>query len=166
MTYGEWVEANTAEHLQCQQQHQEQHQDNGDEEAVKAAQGQGEEGSAEAADAGARRFFYGMASVSNTFSPSLPSASADGQQQRHRFGFLAQALPSLTKDTTHPVLAPAPQKLNWHGLDCRLGWAGILSEAHYDFQRNFIGMVAGRKRYLLRSVSHRSDPLTTIPNRM
>jgi hypothetical protein len=126
-----------------------------------------------------------MASVSNTY-----SAGADGHrlarkgkegkgENSHRFAFLADALPSMTAGGAPPLLAPSPHKMNWHGLDCRLGtqilvdnqrvtlwapvyiprsilsgacragWGGILSEAHYDYQRNFIALVGGRKRYFL-----------------
>eukprot|EP01045_Picozoa_sp_COSAG04_P030470 COSAG04_NODE_5306_length_1665_cov_1.584930_1_plen_299_part_00 len=85
--------------------------------------------------------YYGMATVPNTYAPD-----AGG---RFRFGFLAGALPSMTKDGAPPLLAPAPNKLSWHGLDCRLGHPGIVSEAHYDFKRNFVAVLAGEKRYLL-----------------
>eukprot|EP01052_Picozoa_sp_SAG31_P015291 SAG31_NODE_979_length_10600_cov_13.736025_6_plen_187_part_00 len=37
----------------------------------------------------------------------------------------------------------------WSGIDCRFGWAGINSEAHYDFKRNFVAVLAGWKRWIL-----------------
>ena len=37
----------------------------------------------------------------------------------------------------------------WNGIDCRFGWAGFNSEAHYDFKRNFVAMLAGWKRWVL-----------------
>jgi hypothetical protein len=84
------------------------------------------------------------------------------EEERHPFGFLARALPSLTKDGAPPLLAPAPHKLSWNGLDCRLGWERVLSEAHYDFKRNFIALVGGHKRYFLLPPSA-CDALALLP---
>ena len=105
-------------------------------------------------DATDGRYYYGMATVPNTYSA--------GSGSKYRFGFLADALPSMTKDSAPPLLAPSPNKLNWHGLDCRLGHPSIFSEAHYDFKRNIIAMLAGEKRYLILPPTACSD-LSLLP---
>lgn len=45
----------------------------------------------------------------------------------------------------------------YRGINCRLGSKGTIAEMHYDFSRNFIVLLGGRKRYVL------ADP-TQCPN--
>lgn len=57
-------------------------------------------------------YYYGMATVPNTYTHhdrASPGSGSTGQQ--FRFGFLADALPSMTKDGAPPLLAPSPNKL-------------------------------------------------------
>lgn len=35
------------------------------------------------------------------------------------------------------------------GINCRFGMKGVIAAAHYDAGRNFVGMIRGRKRYVL-----------------
>ena len=55
------------------------------------------------------RYYYGMATVPNTYTLATPESGPG--RQRFRFGFLADALPSMTKDGAPPLLAPRPNKL-------------------------------------------------------
>lgn len=55
------------------------------------------------------RYYYGMVSVPNTYTHATPEPGPGRQQ--FRFGFIADALPSMTKDGAPPLLAPHPNKL-------------------------------------------------------
>ena len=54
-------------------------------------------------------YYYGMATVPNTYTRPTPQLGPGSQQ--FRFGFIADALPSMTKDGAPPLLAPRPHKL-------------------------------------------------------
>jgi hypothetical protein len=55
------------------------------------------------------RYYYGMVTVPNTYTRAT-SESGPGRHQ-FRFGFIADALPSMTQDGAPPLLAPRPNKL-------------------------------------------------------
>lgn len=81
--------------------------------------------------------YYGWASISNTF-----RRDANEERSGAKFDFIGRDLASMTREAAPAVMQPWPEKMQWNGIDCRFGWAGFNSEAHYDFKRNFVAMVA------------------------
>ena len=51
----------------------------------------------------------------------------------------------------------------YHGINCRFGMRGVVAEAHYDGQRNFVAMIRGRKRYILLP-PRECDKLSLLPH--
>lgn len=54
------------------------------------------------------RYYYGMVTVPNTYTRATPGS---GPGRQLRFSFIADALPSMTKDGAPQLLAPQPNKL-------------------------------------------------------
>lgn len=62
-----------------------------------------------------------------------------------RCDFLYDELPFFVPQKNFFMVDPADQR----GINCRFGSKGIIAETHYDFSRNFIMILGGRKRYIL-----------------
>eukprot|EP00934_Nitzschia_sp_Nitz4_P001490 Nitzschia sp. Nitz4//scaffold8_size234185//148934//150277//NITZ4_001273-RA/size234185-processed-gene-0.163-mRNA-1//-1//CDS//3329559854//1490//frame0 len=61
-------------------------------------------------------------------------------------GFLYDELPMFVpKEPSFFMPEPSGQR----GINCRFGSKGIIAETHYDYSRNFILILQGRKRYVL-----------------
>jgi hypothetical protein len=61
-------------------------------------------------------------------------------------GFLYDELPIFVPGEPS-FFMPEPEEQR--GINCRFGSKGIIAETHYDYSRNFILILKGRKRYVL-----------------
>jgi hypothetical protein len=60
--------------------------------------------------------------------------------------FMYDELPIFSPESaSFFMIEPTQQR----GINCRFGMKGVISEAHYDFSRNFIILLHGQKRYIL-----------------
>lgn len=69
----------------------------------------------------------------------------NGAYQRDN-DFLYDELPLFVPD--HPSFF-MPDPAGQRGINCRFGSKGTIAETHYDYSRNFIMILKGRKRYVL-----------------
>jgi Cupin-like domain len=67
-------------------------------------------------------------------------------EYQHDNNFLYDELPIFIPDDPS-FFMPDPE--GQRGINCRFGSKGIIAETHYDYSRNFILILKGRKRYVL-----------------
>jgi len=70
----------------------------------------------------------------------------NGAYQDKMNSFLYDELPFFLP-TKKSFFMPEPKEQR--GINCRFGSKGIIAETHYDYSRNFIVILKGRKRYIL-----------------
>eukprot|EP00977_Amphora_coffeiformis_P023005 scaffold12058_cov163-Amphora_coffeaeformis.AAC.2 len=71
-------------------------------------------------------------------------------KDKHRNGYLYEELPVFDPALSYDVenlfmLHPNEER----GINCRLGMAGNVAEAHYDYSSNWITLLGGHRRYIL-----------------